>query len=119
VPAAVLTDAPSGVTCAVREAAGPGDRVLNPQVLGSWLEFAVPDVLVASDSRIEIFPASVWSELEQVGLGVGDWQGRLRDWGVTVVIAGSDDVDFIGRLMSAGWRQVHADEDGVVLVRDP
>jgi hypothetical protein len=115
-PAAVLTDAPPGVTQALREIARPGDRVLNPQIWGSWFEFAVPEVLVAADSRIEIFPSTVWDELEAVGLGIGDWQDRLRRWEVSIVVAEADDVDFVGRLSTLGWRRIHADQDGVILV---
>jgi hypothetical protein len=115
-PAAVLTDAPAGLTRALREVARPGDRVLNPQIWGSWFEFAIPEILVAADSRIEIFPSTVWDELDGVGLGIGDWQDRLRRWDVSIAVAEADDADFIGRLSTLGWRQIHADQDGVILV---
>jgi hypothetical protein len=115
-PAAVLTDAPPGVTQALREIARPGDRVLNPQVWGSWFEFAVPEVLVAADSRIEIFPSTVWDGLEAVSVGVGDWRERIRRWEVSMVVAEADDVDFVRRLSTLGWRQIHTDDDGVILI---
>lgn len=115
-PTAVLTDAPPGVTQALRDIARPGDRILNPQIWGSWLEFALPNVLVAADSRIEIFPKAVWDDLERVSLGIGEWQERLRGWGVTVVIAEAKDDDLVDRLETLGWRLIHSDQDGVILV---
>jgi hypothetical protein len=114
-PAAVLTDAPPGVTQALREIARPGDRVLNPQVWGSWFEFAVPEVLVAADSRIEIFPSTVWDGLEAVSVGIGDWRERIGRWEISIVVAEADDVDFVRRLSTLGWRQIHTDDDGIVL----
>jgi hypothetical protein len=115
-PVSTLTDAPPRLTQALREIARPGDRVLNPQIWGSWFEFAVPEVLVAADSRIEIFPSTVWNELEEVSLGIGDWQDRLRRWEVSIVVTAADDVGFVGRLSTLGWRQIHTDQDGVILV---
>src|SRR5204863_298456 len=55
-PSGVLTDAPSGLTAALRATARPGDRAFNPQPWGSWFEFAIPELPVAIDSRIELFP---------------------------------------------------------------
>jgi hypothetical protein len=118
VPAAVLTDAPAGITQALRTIARPGDRVMNPQIWGSWFEFAVPQVLVSADSRIEFFPATVWADLESVGSGVGNWAERLRTWGVSIVVIEHRDAEFGSRLRTLGWREVHADEDGTVLVLD-
>ena len=62
VPQGILAQAPPGITDAVREAAVPGDRVLVPQRWASWFEFALPDLPVAVDSRIELFPTEVWAD---------------------------------------------------------
>jgi hypothetical protein len=116
VPAAVLTDAPPGITDAVRELAKPGDKILNPQVWGSWLEFAQPTALVAVDSRIEFIPADVWSAYEGVLAGVEGWQERLRTWGVTMAITQPGDTSLADRLRSLGWESRYEDPDGTVWV---
>ena len=81
-PAGVVGDAPPGITAALRELGRPGDRLFNPQPWGSWFEFALPDLPVAIDSRIEFFPAAVWDAYEDVVAGVEGWAGQLAAWGV-------------------------------------
>jgi hypothetical protein len=116
-PAGVVGNAPPGVTAALRDIAGPGDRLFNPQPWGSWFEFALPDVPVAIDSRIEVFPATVWEDYAAVTGGVVGWEQFLDRWGVTIVVAAADDEAFIGRLRDAGWAERYADDDGVVFAR--
>jgi hypothetical protein len=117
VPAGVLTHAPSGVTSALRDAARPGDRVFNPQAWGSWFEYALPDLPIAVDSRIEVFSPETWEGYARVLAGVEGWQAQLTAWDVAfVVLAGPDTADQ-GRFEAAGWRVLHADADGVVLRR--
>jgi hypothetical protein len=115
-PNGVVGHAPPGITAALRDLARPGDRLVNPQPWGSWFEFAVPDVPVAIDSRIEVFPADVWSDYETVTGGRDGWQEVLDRWAVTIVVVPADDDAFAGRLLEAGWRSVHDDEDGTVFV---
>src|SRR5207244_2305239 len=81
-PSGVLTDAPSGVTTALRATARPDDRLFNPQPWGSWFEFATPDVPVAIDSRIELFPVETWDGYETVASGRDGWQAILERWHV-------------------------------------
>ena len=114
-PEGLLTDAPPGLTQAVREVARPGAHVFQPQPWGSWFEYAVPDVLVAIDSRIELFPPEVWDQYEGVVAGVEGWDEQLATWGVEFVVVDEDHTDFRGRLEGAGWEVVTEDEDGAVL----
>ena len=116
-PAAVVGDAPPGITMALREIARPGDRILNPQSWGSWFEFALPDNPVAVDSRIEVFPVSVWDRLDQVRAGGSGWEETLRIWNVAVVVVEHDDNDFLDRLDASGWHTAYSDGDGTVLTR--
>ena len=97
--------------------AEPGDRVFNPQPWGSWFKFELPDLPVAIDSRIELFPVEVWDDYERVVDGGDGWQ-QLDDWEVTVVVAaGASEDAFVARLEAAGWTTVYADGDGTVLRR--
>jgi hypothetical protein len=64
----------------------PGARTWNPQVWGSWLEWSVPELSYAVDSRIELFPDELWADLEQVSTMQGDWRAILEDYEVDVVV---------------------------------
>ena len=118
-PDGLLTDAPPALTQAVREAASTGaERVFQPQRWGSWFEYAVPEVLVAIDSRIELFPAEVWDDYERVVAGVDGWQAQLDAWSVDLVVVEAEQTAFRERLEAAGWRVVVEDADGAVLRSD-
>jgi hypothetical protein len=113
VPEGVLAQAPAGITGAVRESATPGDRLVVPQPWASWFEFAMPDLTVAVDSRVEIFPDEVWDDYFTVIRGGDDWRAVLADWDPSFVIATDDDLR--GRLREAGWIELYGDDDGALL----
>lgn len=115
-PEGVLANAPSGLTAAIREAARPGDRLLNPQVWGSWFEFATPELPVAVDSRVELFPAEVWDAYDAVLRGDPGWEEQLAAWGVSLAVVEADNSAFLDRLVAAGWTKLVADRDGTVLL---
>jgi hypothetical protein len=114
VPLAVLTDAPPGITEATRALVRPGDRILNPQRWGSWLEFAIPQAAVAVDSRIELIPAEVWAAYEGIVAGVEGWQEQFNGWRVTVAITEPIDASLERRLRDLGWTARYQDADGTV-----
>ncbi len=114
-PQGLVTDAPPGVTASLREVALPGDRLFNPQSWGSWLEFALPGIKVAVDSRIELFPATVWAEYDAVRAGAPGWEAILKRWDVTLMALEPGDQAMEKRLTSVGWTRVSADESGIVL----
>jgi hypothetical protein len=118
-PVGVVGNAPPGITAALRDIGRPGDRMFNPQAWGSWFEFALPALPalpVAIDSRIELFPAEVWDTYENIVDGGEDWAAQLDGWGVSIVVVPHKDTAMLERLTAAGWRSVHTDEDGTVLV---
>jgi hypothetical protein len=119
-PEGVVGIAPSGITGALRGLVGPGDRLFAPQPWGSWFEFALPETTVFIDSRIELFAPGVWDDYEAINDGRADWQARLAQWNVTIVVA----LDNFGSLpltdrlaADPAWRQVYSDKDGRVFVR--
>ena len=112
-PQGTLSQAPPGLTDAVRQAAASGDRLLVPQPWASWFEFATPALPVAVDSRIELFPNDVWADYLTVTQGGDGWEDVLAAWAPTLVIAADD--AFVARLAAAGWTELHADEDGTVM----
>ena len=116
-PSGVVGIAPSGITAKLRDLQRPGDRLFNPQIFGSWFDFALPELPIAIDSRIEVFPVQVWDDYEAVVDGHEGWQGILDDWGVTIVVTLEGDDALGARLASSGWIEVHRDDDGAVFVR--
>jgi hypothetical protein len=115
-PVDLIGDAPPGVTAALRDLVKPGERILNPQRWGSWFEFAVPDALVAIDSRIEVFPADVWTDNEVIRNGGPLWQETLARLNPDLIVATSDEGAFVARIEAAGWRNAFHDDLGTILV---
>ncbi len=115
-PVLVVGTAPSGITAALRDLVRPGDRLLAPQPWGSWFEFAIPQAQVAVDSRIELFSNDTWDTVDRIETGGAGWQADLARWDVAIVVAPPRG-DLAERLVAAGWRLAHRDDDGSVLVR--
>jgi hypothetical protein len=118
-PTGTLAQAPPGITGALRAIARPGDRVFDPQPWGSWFEYALPDLPVAIDSRIELFPADVWRRYLDVVAGVDGWSDQLDAWGVTIVVVRAGDTGFAARLKADGWQLAHPDAEGAIYTRRP
>ena len=118
-PAGLLSDAPTGITTALAGKVGPSDRIWNAQRWGSWLEFALPGVPVAVDSRIEVIPTAAWDDHLALSSGAADWQAILDRWGVTVVVASREEQAALIPLLTASpaWTRAYQDADGVVFVK--
>jgi hypothetical protein len=115
-PVGVVGNAPPGITVALRQMARPSDRLFEPQPWGSWFEFALPDLPVAIDSRIELFPPAVWDTYANIQAGGDGWASQLKGWGATIVVADHDATSLVARLSAARWRSVYTDADGSILV---
>jgi hypothetical protein len=118
VPEDLVEPAPAGVTSTLRDLVAPGDRVFNPQSWGSWFEYAVPNALVAVDSRIELFSRDVWARYESVAAGVDGWDDQLEAWDVAFVVTLARDTAFAERLEAAGWRELYRDAEGAVFTHE-
>jgi hypothetical protein len=126
VPVGVLTHAPQGVANDLRDlAAGraallmPPPRVWNPQAWGSWLEWAVPQVQVATDSRIELYPRDLWLAANQLATGSGEWLSILDQFGAYVVIVTAEQKGTLEPVLDASptWRLRFEDADGSIYTR--
>jgi hypothetical protein len=115
----LLDHAPRGVTASLQQVLKPGDRMFNPQIWGSWFEFALPEHRIFVDPRIEVFSREVWRDYDSVSGGAEGWQEVLDRWGVTVVVAErTQQAQLIPRIRDdPGWRLVHEDEEGLVFLR--
>ena len=118
-PTRLLGQAPSGMTEALRDIATSADRIWNPQVWGSWLEFAVPTPLYAFDTRIEVIPGDAWAQADRVEGALSDWSQVLDANGVTIVVTQGPSTAPLPKALavSGQWRSLHADEDGGIWVR--
>jgi hypothetical protein len=117
-PEGVVQHAPRGVTEALAAVAGPDDRLYAAQRWGSWLEFALTEVPVMVDTRIELFDSETWSDYLAVAGGRADWAEVLDRWDVTLVAleAGNETLKpFIEA--HAGWDLLHEDAEGAVYRR--
>jgi hypothetical protein len=109
--------APQGLARGVADATAPGARLFVVQPYASWFEFELPDRPVFVDSRIEIFPESIWHQYDAVTSGRADWQAILDRWDVDAVVT-EDDTEVLRFLRTdPGWSLVTKDEDGFVFVR--
>jgi hypothetical protein len=113
-PSGVLTDAPSGITAALRDLARPGDRIFNAQPWGSWFEYALPDARYAIDSRIDFFPSTVWQDYETVEAGADGWSRILGTTNVSLVVLKAPSDAMIERLTAAGWDLRYEDGEGAI-----
>jgi hypothetical protein len=118
-PSGLLAQAPPGVTAALRDVARPADRVWNPQVWGSWFEFAVPAPAYALDSRVEIFPPETWTDADTVTTARQGWPAILDAAGVTIVVTESATSSPLANALAgaAEWRLAFADDLGTIWVR--
>lgn len=111
--------APEGVTRKLAETLEPGDRIFNAQIWGSWFELALPDNPVFVDSRIELFPPTIWRQYYAVSNGRQGWQEILDRWDVEAVAADREQqaglIPLIRR--DPGWRLVSRGGEGFLFLR--
>jgi hypothetical protein len=127
VPFGTLTYAPAGVaeelpiftTCPGRcpfEVADRISRVWAPQIWASWLELEVPTAHFAVDSRIELFPASVWTDADTIAGGSPAAIDVLARYQVFVVVTDkTTDRRLDDALAASGtWARAYTDDDGSI-----
>jgi hypothetical protein len=108
----LLTYAPSGLAVALRAVVTRGTRVFVPSTWGSWFEWAVPDARYFVDSRFELYPADVWSDLDAIEAGGAMADAVLQRRGVAVVLLPAGSTPLGGT-----WVTRYRDSDGSLLVR--
>jgi hypothetical protein len=115
-----LREAPPGLTAALDMEVAPGGHVFAHQPWGSWFEYALPDRLYFVDSRIEILPAPIWTDYDQVAFSGARWHEVLEEWKPDAIVAEHEDWDLIPILRDdPAWRVAYEDEDGVLFVAAP
>jgi hypothetical protein len=110
VPVATLSDAPQGIAAALQSLVArgkfqAGGRVWTPQPWGSWFEESVPDLRYNVDSRIELFPASLWTDIASIATANGEWMSELMRYDPDVIVIGEDQQDLYNALNTlGGWQ---------------
>jgi hypothetical protein len=115
----LLVEAPDDLVAAAALATDPGDHLWVDQVWGSWFEYRLPDRLMFVDSRIELFPRSVWSDYLDAANGREGWQDILDRWDVEVAVLSAEQSGELLERMARddGWRRAFSTDDGSVYVR--
>lgn len=124
VPIGTLSHAPQGIATELRAMVERGDlpphaRVWNPQTWGSWFELAAPEVLVAVDSRIELFPGELWTDARPVENGTGEWLSILDKYAADAFIVAKTQNPEINAALdgSPKWHLAYSDADGSIWLR--
>lgn len=118
-PYHLIAQAPGEVVEALRDHLRDGDRVFSSQVWGSWMEFSLPANPVVVDSRIELFPDSVWEQYRAVATGAPGWAGQLDQWNVKAVALAAEQHPPLLEIIRQDtlWRPVFVSDVGAVYVR--
>jgi hypothetical protein len=111
--------APERLVRAAADGLEEGSRAFVSQVYGSWVELSAPGLLVAVDSRIEVFPQDVWSHYFAISDGRADWEGLIDRWDVQVLVLHPIQAEGLLSVIagSDAWRLVIRTSDGAVYVR--
>ncbi len=70
------------------------------------------------DSRVELFPAALWSQYERIRSGAPGWQTDLEAMAVDYVAAMPAEGAFRDGLLGAGWTSAYSGPDGSLLGDD-
>jgi hypothetical protein len=99
----------------------PPERVFNAMSFGSYLIWAAyPQYQVFVDSRIELFSDIVWLDYLRISNADGDWEERLREYGVnTLMLSPVDQPALIQAVeLSTDWRMIYQDAASIIFIRD-
>jgi len=119
-PNGLLRDAPAGLAFALRGFAGPSDRVVVPQPWASWFEWSAPGVPVMVDSRVEVVPASAWTDYTTIAGGGDEALTMLDRIAATVVVvdpATQSALEVSLRTSGSSWRLAYEDTEGAIFTR--
>jgi hypothetical protein len=116
---ALLSYDPEGLVRATAARVPAGSNLFVAQVWGSWFEFRLPQDPVFVDSRIEIFPQSVWDDWVSLVQGREGWQQIMDRLGVDAAILNTSQTGPLVAAMQSdpGWTLAYKDDDGYLFVR--
>ena len=119
-PPNLVSYAPRALTAELGSILEPGEAFKNPQAWGSWFELTLPGHLLFVDSRFELMPAESLRVNGRIAGAAPGWERDLDSLPVRVLVVNRDREPLLVEAMASNtsWRQVYADEDGLIFVRD-
>jgi hypothetical protein len=110
-------EAPPGITAWL--ATHPSDGRVFAEWWGGWFEFAVPQLPMFIDARVELFPSDVWTDYASIVDVDPSWRTLLDRWGVvTIILARGHHPSFEQALrQDPSWSLAYEDSDGLVFTR--
>ena len=98
----------------------PPGRVFNAMSFGSYLIWAAyPQYQVFVDSRIELFSDIVWLDYLTISNAGGDWEERLREYGVnTLMLSPVEQPALIQAAQESDeWEILYQDDSAIIFER--
>jgi hypothetical protein len=119
-PPRLVSYAPPGITSELRSILEPGEPFKNPQAWGSWFELTLPGHLLFVDSRFELMPSASLRTNGRIAGAQPGWEEALDALPVRVLVVNRDREPALVEALEGHptWRQVYADDDGLIFVRD-
>ncbi|MFZ6027523.1 MAG: hypothetical protein ACOYYS_07380 [Chloroflexota bacterium] len=96
--------------------------VFHAMSFGSYLDWAAqPEYPVFVDSRIELYPVSVWQDYIEISAALAGWEDELAAYGVnTLMLSPFEQAGLVAAVrVSAHWQLVYEDTAALVFVRQP
>ena len=115
----VLSYAPTDLIDAAAASVPAGSHAFVDELYASWSEYLAPELPVAVDPRIEIFPKETWDDYLLVSQGRDGWQEVLDRWDVRVLVLHPDQSTGLLSVIDddPGWRPVLKTDHGSVYER--
>lgn len=106
----------------LREQQLPTDtRLFHDMVYGSYLIWALPDVPVFVDGRIELYPYELWLRYREIDRGENALAGLAELQATHALLSRAGQAKLIDLLAApgSGWREAYSDNIAVVFERIP
>jgi hypothetical protein len=113
------TEAPPGISAWL--ATHPQDGRVFAEWWGGWFEYAVPQVPMFVDARVELFPSPIWEDYFSIVDVDPDWRSVIDRWGIrTIILARGHHPTLEQALRSdPSWTLMFEDADGYVFTASP
>jgi hypothetical protein len=98
----------------------PQGKIFNAISFGSYLIWAAyPQYQVFVDSRIELFSERVWIDYLNISNALGDWEARLKDYGVNTLMLSPRDQPALMEAVqdSDEWNLIYKDISTFIFAR--
>ncbi|HEX6580345.1 MAG TPA: hypothetical protein VF195_05685 [Actinomycetota bacterium] len=116
-PARLAADAPEDLAIAARKILPPGSRLLVFQPFASWFEYSLPEDPVMVDSRIELFPSTVWRDYSLATRADRGWERVLDRYGIRGVVLPPGEPLGVALAHAPGWTLGAQIPSGSIFVR--